>query len=223
MSAGGARRAGSDCRPCRRSCGSPTTRSRSSRPSSRTSNARRSIRSRKRGLPAAHRGLLRSRTKTSRVASARVAPPSRTTSGSSSFHRPSSATCTTDRCGEVTRFAARHARPRLPGAARAARRRRGPVGARRRGDRPDAQRTGRRARGAAGRKLRPPGLPELENLLSDHLDTRVSVVMSDVGSPRPGRHRVRRPRGPRAHLPPHDRRVGCPDEHNARRRPTPVD
>jgi ParB family chromosome partitioning protein len=32
----------------------------------------------------------------------------------------------------------------------------------------------------ASRKLRPPGLPELENLLSDHLDTRVSVVMSDV-------------------------------------------
>ncbi len=32
----------------------------------------------------------------------------------------------------------------------------------------------------AGRKLRPPGLPELENLLSDHLDTRVSVVMSDA-------------------------------------------
>ena len=32
----------------------------------------------------------------------------------------------------------------------------------------------------AGRKLRPPGLPELENLLSDHLDTRVSVRMSDV-------------------------------------------
>ena len=32
----------------------------------------------------------------------------------------------------------------------------------------------------AARKLRPPGLPELENLLSDHLDTRVSVVMSDV-------------------------------------------
>jgi ParB family chromosome partitioning protein len=31
----------------------------------------------------------------------------------------------------------------------------------------------------AGRKLRPPGLPELENLLSDHLDTRVSVRMSD--------------------------------------------
>jgi ParB family chromosome partitioning protein len=31
----------------------------------------------------------------------------------------------------------------------------------------------------AGRKLRPPGLPELENLLSDHLDTRVSVVMSE--------------------------------------------
>jgi ParB family chromosome partitioning protein len=36
------------------------------------------------------------------------------------------------------------------------------------------------ARAAAGRKLRPPGLPELENLLSDHLDTRVSVVMSDT-------------------------------------------
>lgn len=32
----------------------------------------------------------------------------------------------------------------------------------------------------AGRKLRPPGLPELENLLSDHLETRVSVVMSDA-------------------------------------------
>jgi ParB family chromosome partitioning protein len=32
----------------------------------------------------------------------------------------------------------------------------------------------------ASRKLRPPGLPELENLLSDHLDTRVSVVMSDA-------------------------------------------
>jgi ParB family transcriptional regulator, chromosome partitioning protein len=31
----------------------------------------------------------------------------------------------------------------------------------------------------AGRRLRPPGLPELENLLSDHLDTRVSVVMSE--------------------------------------------
>jgi ParB family chromosome partitioning protein len=32
----------------------------------------------------------------------------------------------------------------------------------------------------ASRKLRPPGLPELENLLSDHLDTRVTVVMSDA-------------------------------------------
>ena len=32
----------------------------------------------------------------------------------------------------------------------------------------------------AGKKLRPPGLPELENLLSDHLDTRVSVVMSEA-------------------------------------------
>lgn len=32
----------------------------------------------------------------------------------------------------------------------------------------------------AGRKLRPPGLPELESLLSDHLDTRVTVKMSDV-------------------------------------------
>jgi ParB family chromosome partitioning protein len=32
----------------------------------------------------------------------------------------------------------------------------------------------------ASRKLRPPGLPELENLLSDHLDTRVSVVMSEA-------------------------------------------
>jgi ParB family chromosome partitioning protein len=32
----------------------------------------------------------------------------------------------------------------------------------------------------AGKKLRPPGLPELENLLSDHLDTRVSVMMSEA-------------------------------------------
>lgn len=32
----------------------------------------------------------------------------------------------------------------------------------------------------AGKKLRPPGLPELENLLSDHLDTRVSVAMSEA-------------------------------------------
>ena len=32
----------------------------------------------------------------------------------------------------------------------------------------------------ATKKLRPPGLPELENLLSDHLDTRVTVVMSDA-------------------------------------------
>jgi ParB family chromosome partitioning protein len=44
-----------------------------------------------------------------------------------------------------------------------------------RGGEPVAERVAR-----AGRKLRPPGLPELENLLSDHLDTRVSVVMSDA-------------------------------------------
>ncbi len=31
---------------------------------------------------------------------------------------------------------------------------------------------------ATGNKLRPPGLPELETLLSDHLDTRVTVLMS---------------------------------------------
>ena len=76
---------------------------------------------------------------------------------------------------------ARDSRPRVPGAARPPRGRRGPLGPRGRGNGPDAQRAGGRAgRARAGRKLRPPGLPELENLLSDHLDTRVSVRMSDV-------------------------------------------
>ena len=76
--------------------------------------------------------------------------------------------------------AARHARPRVPGAARPARGRRGPLGPRGRGGDPQP-------RGARGRdprrpptrapKLRPPGLLELEELLGDYLETRVQITM----------------------------------------------
>ena len=52
---------------------------------------------------------------------------------------------------------------------------------------------------AAAPKLRPPGLLELEELLGDHLETRVKISMGAVA--RPGRGRVRDPRGPRADLP----------------------
>ena len=54
-------------------------------------------------------------------------------------------------------------------------------------------------------RLRPPGLLELEELLADHLETRVSVQM---GAKR-GRisHRVRRSRGSRTDLSPHDGRT----------------
>ena len=54
--------------------------------------------------------------------------------------------------------------------------------------------------------LRPPGLLELEELLSDYLDTRVSVTM---GAGRgQARRRVRHPRGSRAHLPARHRSAG---------------
>ena len=52
--------------------------------------------------------------------------------------------------------------------------------------------------GTPGSKLRAPGLLELEELLADQLDTRVKINMGPSGA---GRDRVRRSRGPRAHLP----------------------
>ena len=52
-------------------------------------------------------------------------------------------------------------------------------------------------------KLRPPGILELEELLSTHLDTRVKV---DLGRPQGSSgDRLRHPRGPGADLPGHDR------------------
>ena len=48
--------------------------------------------------------------------------------------------------------------------------------------------------------LRPPGLLELEQLLADHLDTRVGVQMG--GQAGQGDDRLRRPRRPGADLPP---------------------
>ena len=71
-------------------------------------------------------------------------------------------------------------------------------------------------------KLRPPGLLELEELLGDYLETRVRITMG--AAPRPGRDRVRDPRGPRAHLPGHDRgpppgAEAGPARVRARRRP----
>ena len=101
---------------------------------------------------------------------------------------------------------ARHPRPRVPGAARPAGRRRGPVGARGRGGGPGTRRpaAARRPRATDDPRprLRPPGLLELEELLSEHLDTRVKV--DDGTRARQGRDRVRHPRGPRADLPAHD-------------------
>jgi ParB family chromosome partitioning protein len=45
------------------------------------------------------------------------------------------------------------------------------------GDEEGSSPAGRPSSGAAGRRLRPPGLLELEHLLSDRLDTRVKVAM----------------------------------------------
>ncbi len=60
--------------------------------------------------------------------------------------------------------------------------------------------------GATVRKLRPPGLLELEELFSQYLDTRVNVsVGPEAGS---GGHRVRRPRRSRAPLSTDHRRPG---------------
>ena len=75
--------------------------------------------------------------------------------------------------------AARHAGPRVPGAARPPRRQRGPVGARGGGRDPGPRRTRPTTRGVETRapKLRPPGLLELEELLGDHLETRVQISM----------------------------------------------
>ena len=84
--------------------------------------------------------------------------------------------------------AARHARPRVPGAARQARGRGGSLGPRGRGG--DSQPRGVAAdedrRRHASAKLRPPGLLELEELLGDYLETRVRISMS----PRRGRVEV---------------------------------
>ncbi len=59
-----------------------------------------------------------------------------------------------------------------------------------------------------GTALRPPGLLELEELLGDHLDTRVQHHHGRGA--RQGRHRVLDPRGPRAHLPADDGRSRRP-------------
>ena len=75
--------------------------------------------------------------------------------------------------------AARHARPRVPGAARQARGRRRPVGARRSRRRSAPARArppevdARAAEPSCGR----PGLLELEELLGDYLETRVRISM----------------------------------------------
>ena len=53
----------------------------------------------------------------------------------------------------------------------------------------------------ARRRLRAPGLLELEELLAAHLDTRVSGRDGGRRRQGQGRRRVRRPRGPRADLP----------------------
>ena len=60
------------------------------------------------------------------------------------------------------------------------------------------------AAAGAGRRLRPAGFVELEELLGDYLDTRVKITMGGGGQGEAD-HRVRRPRGPRAHLPARDR------------------
>ena len=111
--------------------------------------------------------------------------------------------------------AARHARPRVPGAARPPSVPPRPVGAGRGGG-PRARRADVDGHPApvrvpmaladAGDPAAPPGLLELEELLGDHLETRVRC--HDGRQARPGRDRVRRPRGPRADLPHDDRRAG---------------
>ena len=68
----------------------------------------------------------------------------------------------------------------------------------------------------ARRQLRPPGLVELEELLGDHLETRVKISMGSVAGQ--GRGRVLDPRGPRADLPADDRRRGGPDHGREHRR-----
>ena len=55
------------------------------------------------------------------------------------------------------------------------------------------------------KRLRPPGLLELEELLADHLATRVGVSMGAGNGRGKIVDRVRRPRGPRADLPDDDR------------------
>ena len=104
---------------------------------------------------------------------------------------------------------ARDARPFVPGAARAPSRRRGAVGAVDRGGGARARGPGRGSRPVDGRghgaaPLRPPGLVELEELLGDHLETRVKISMSA----KQGRLTVdfADSRRPRADLPADDRR-----------------
>ena len=67
------------------------------------------------------------------------------------------------------------------------------------GDAPATAGGGRRRAPPAAARLRPPGLLELEELLGDHLETRVKITMGAAA--RQGRDRVRDPRGPRADLP----------------------
>ena len=102
--------------------------------------------------------------------------------------------------------AARHARPRVPGGARQARDQGRPVGARGRGSRARAQRRRRQRQRATVQtgKMRPPGLLELEELLGDHLDTRVKIRLG-AGGQGDDDGRLRGARGSRADLPADDR------------------
>ncbi len=185
-----------------------------------------------RGLPAAHRGLRahprrrrpagrqepigdHQHAAPARPAAGRAAPPGRREALGRTCPRP-----------------ARHTGPLVAGAPGPPGGQRGVVGANRGGVGP--QRWGRTRTAAApapapvpppstkpatpepvdgaglteATRLRPPGLLELEQLLADVLDTRVGVQMGTKRGR--GDDRVRRPRGPRADLPPHRRRALTP-------------
>ena len=153
-SGAGAPPGGSGCRPSPRWCVRPTTPPRSSRRWSRTSTATTSTRSRRPRPTSSSSRTSGSPTTRSRPGSAGAAPRSRTRSGCCSSRPRSRSRC---RSGKLSMG---HARallgtpgPRVPGAARQAHRRRGPVGAGGRGGGPRAP---GRARGGRARRRRRP-------------------------------------------------------------------
>ena len=205
--------AGSDCRPSRRWCARPTTTPRSSRPWSRTCSARSSTRSRRPPRTSSSSRTSASRTSRSRRVSVGAGRRSATPSGCSSC-RPSIQRGVRERqlsmgharalLGTPDRTFQESLAKRIVKEELSVRAVEDEVRAHHDGDAAVGSEPERAPGASVGRKLRPAGFVELEELLGEHLDTRVKITVGGAGQGQ-DHGRVRWPRGPRAALSPRDR------------------